>query len=95
MSLVAAHALEEKGKTITSAGVSAGIDMAFHFARIVSCEEYAKMLQSDLEYDPDPPVSIPKFSALPKAMEMNARAFLKRDIRNVGSTAGVWLELIN
>jgi putative intracellular protease/amidase len=45
----------EDGKTITAAGVSAGIDMALH---LVACEagpEVAQAIQLGLEYDPQPP----------------------------------------
>ena len=40
---------------ITSAGVSAGIDMALHLAAIEAGEAEARALQLTIEYDPDPP----------------------------------------
>lgn len=43
------------GKIITSAGVSAGIDMALYLAGKVCGEETAKMIQLGIEYDPKPP----------------------------------------
>ena len=45
----------EDGKFITSAGVSAGIDMALHLAARLSGEPMARYLQLWAEYDPDPP----------------------------------------
>ncbi len=44
-----------RGKIITSAGVSAGIDMALHLASVLAGEEMAQAVQLVLEYDPQPP----------------------------------------
>ena len=43
------------GKVITSAGVSAGIDMALYLASLVAGEQTAKMIQLAMEYNPMPP----------------------------------------
>jgi putative intracellular protease/amidase len=43
------------GKVWTSAGVSAGIDLALRLAAEVAGDEYAKAIQLSLEYDPQPP----------------------------------------
>jgi len=43
------------GKIITSAGVSAGIDMALYLAEQICGEQVAKMIQLGIEYDPKPP----------------------------------------
>lgn len=45
----------EDGKIITSAGVSAGIDMALFLAGRIAGEKAAKMIQLAVEYDPAPP----------------------------------------
>lgn len=45
----------EDGKTITAAGVSAGIDMALHLAASLAGETVAKAIQLAIEYDPAPP----------------------------------------
>jgi transcriptional regulator GlxA family with amidase domain len=45
----------EDGKIITSAGVSAGIDMALAFAARLAGEGAARIAQTVLEYDPKPP----------------------------------------
>lgn len=45
----------ESGKIITSAGVSAGIDMALTLAKKISGEQVAKTIQLGIEYDPEPP----------------------------------------
>jgi transcriptional regulator GlxA family with amidase domain len=44
-----------RGKIITGAGVSAGIDMALTLAASVAGEDYARTLQLMMEYDPSPP----------------------------------------
>jgi transcriptional regulator GlxA family with amidase domain len=45
----------EDGKFISSAGVSAGIDMALHLAARLTDEETARQVQRSLGYDPHPP----------------------------------------
>jgi transcriptional regulator GlxA family with amidase domain len=45
----------EDGKTITAAGVSAGIDMALHLVGREAGPEVAQAVQLGLEYDPQPP----------------------------------------
>src|SRR5215207_4577167 len=45
----------EDGKFISSAGVSAGIDMALHLAARLTDEETARRVQRSLAYDPHPP----------------------------------------
>jgi len=45
----------ESGRVITSAGVSAGIDMALHLVGRVAGDALAECVQLGIEYDPDPP----------------------------------------
>ncbi len=45
----------EDGKTITAAGVSAGIDMALHLVGREAGPEVAQAVQLAIEYDPQPP----------------------------------------
>jgi transcriptional regulator GlxA family with amidase domain len=45
----------EDGKTITAAGVSAGIDMALHLVGREMGPELAQAVQLGIEYDPQPP----------------------------------------
>jgi transcriptional regulator GlxA family with amidase domain len=45
----------EDGKTITAAGVSAGIDMALHLVGREAGPEAAQAVQLAIEYDPQPP----------------------------------------
>ncbi|HEY8303337.1 MAG TPA: DJ-1/PfpI family protein [Solirubrobacteraceae bacterium] len=54
-----ANAVEERvvfdGKLVTSAGVTAGIDMALQLASRIGGERLAQAIQLGLEYDPQPP----------------------------------------
>ena len=45
----------QRGKVITAAGVSAGIDMGLRLAQLIAGETVAKAIQLSVEYDPDPP----------------------------------------
>lgn len=44
-----------RGKIVTAAGVSAGIDMALTLAAEIAGPDYAKTMQLMMEYDPQPP----------------------------------------
>lgn len=44
----------QDGKIITSAGVSAGIDMAFYLVSQLAGEQAAQLIQLAMEYDPQP-----------------------------------------
>jgi transcriptional regulator GlxA family with amidase domain len=46
----------DDGDVITSAGVSAGIDMALHIVRRLVGEERAREVRRYIQYDPEPPV---------------------------------------
>ena len=45
----------ERGKVITAAGVSAGIDMALRLAELLAGADIAQAIQLTIEYDPQPP----------------------------------------
>jgi putative intracellular protease/amidase len=45
----------ERGKVMTAAGVSAGIDMALTLAGRLAGEQVARAIQLSIEYDPQPP----------------------------------------
>ena len=47
----------DDGDVITSAGVSAGIDMALHLVSRLSSATQALDVRRDLQYDPQPPIS--------------------------------------
>jgi putative intracellular protease/amidase len=50
-----AERVVERGKVLTAAGVSSGIDMALHLAALIEGPERAQALQLGIEYDPEPP----------------------------------------
>jgi transcriptional regulator GlxA family with amidase domain len=46
----------ERGKIITAAGVSSGIDMALRLVQKINGDEVAQAVQLGIEYDPQPPL---------------------------------------
>ncbi len=58
----------QDGKIITSAGVSAGIDMALYLVSKIAGDQTAKMVQLAIEYDPKPPFDCGSPDKVPKEM---------------------------
>ncbi len=56
----------QDGNIITSAGVSAGIDMAIYLISLLAGEQTAKMIQLAIEYDPKPPFDCGSPDKMPK-----------------------------
>jgi transcriptional regulator GlxA family with amidase domain len=56
------------GKILTSAGVSAGIDMSLYLLSLVVNENFAKTVQLVMEYDPKPPFDSGSPEKAPKEM---------------------------
>lgn len=56
----------ERGKVITAAGVSAGIDMALTLVARMTSDEVAQAIQLGIEYDPDPPFDAGSPSKAPR-----------------------------
>ena len=50
-----AQRVVRRGKVITAAGVSSGIDMGLTLAGLLAGEQIAKAIQLAIEYDPQPP----------------------------------------
>lgn len=46
----------DDGDVITSAGISAGIDMALHLVDRLAGTERARQIRRGIQYDPAPPV---------------------------------------
>jgi transcriptional regulator GlxA family with amidase domain len=46
----------DDGDIVTSAGVSAGIDMALHLVARLASEDRARQVRKGIQYDPEPPV---------------------------------------
>lgn len=68
----------KRGRVITAAGVSAGIDMALGLAAEVAGEEVAKAIQLVLEYAPEPPFDAGRFADAPAARIEMVRSGLNR-----------------
>jgi len=68
----------EQGKVITSAGVSAGIDMALTLAARLAGDEVAQLIQLGIEYDPQPPFSAGSTRTAPPEILAKARAIRAR-----------------
>ena len=58
----------QDGKIITSAGVSAGIDMALFLVGKIAGDQTAKIIQLAIEYDPQPPFDCGSPAKVPKEM---------------------------
>ena len=73
-----AHPTEERvvvrGKVITGAGVSAGIDMALRLVIELAGAEVAQAIQLGIEYDPQPPVDAGSPSKAPDEIVELVRA---------------------
>ena len=63
-----------EGKVVTGAGVSAGIDMALTLAAEIAGDDYAKMIQLGIEYDPQPPFDAGSPATAPHAVAALAQA---------------------
>jgi transcriptional regulator GlxA family with amidase domain len=57
----------EDGNLITSAGVSAGIDMALHLAARLTDEATARRVQRAIDYDPQPPWGGIDYAHIPRS----------------------------
>lgn len=56
-----AERVTEDGKYLTSAGVSAGIDLGLRLCAEIAGREMAEAVQLSMEYDPDPPFAAGNF----------------------------------
>lgn len=66
----------EQGKIVTSAGVSAGIDMALVLAARIAGDDVAQAIQLGIEYDPQPPFDAGSPQKAPAAVLALAEARL-------------------
>jgi transcriptional regulator GlxA family with amidase domain len=64
----------EDGKTVTAAGVSAGIDMALHLVGREAGPEVAQAVQLGIEYDPQPPYDAGSPSKAPASIVETVKA---------------------
>ncbi|HET6831743.1 MAG TPA: DJ-1/PfpI family protein [Solirubrobacterales bacterium] len=79
-----AERVVERGKVITAAGVSSGIDMALTLAERIAGAETAQAIQLGIEYDPDPPHDTGSLEKAPqRIVEMAGIALAGEDGRAV------------
>jgi transcriptional regulator GlxA family with amidase domain len=69
-----------EGDIVTSAGVSAGIDLALWLAGRIGGEDRAKVIQLSMEYDPQPPFDSGHMSKASAKTKAAATALMARDI---------------
>jgi putative intracellular protease/amidase len=69
-----------EGNIVTSAGVSAGIDLAMWLAGQIAGEGRAKTIQLAIEYDPQPPFDSGHMSKASTATKAAATALLAKDM---------------
>jgi putative intracellular protease/amidase len=69
-----------EGDIVSSAGVSAGIDLAFWLAGQIAGEDRAKAIQLGIEYDPQPPFDSGHMSKASAKTKAAATAALARDV---------------
>ena len=65
------------GKRVTSAGVSAGIDMALELCAKIAGPEIAQLIQLGIEYDPEPPFNSGSVRSAPESIIKLARQVLR------------------
>jgi transcriptional regulator GlxA family with amidase domain len=76
---VADERIVQQGNIVTSAGVSAGLDLALWLAGQIGGENRAKAIQLALEYDPQPPFDSGHMSKASARTKAAATALLSRE----------------
>jgi transcriptional regulator GlxA family with amidase domain len=69
-----------QGDIVTSAGVSAGIDLALWLAARIGGDDRAKAIQLSMEYDPQPPFDSGHMSKASAKTKAAATALMARDV---------------
>jgi transcriptional regulator GlxA family with amidase domain len=75
----------ERGKVITAAGVSAGIDMALVLAERIAGSDVAQAIQLGIEYDPQPPFD----AGAPEKASAAVRAMVETVVEQMESRPAV------
>jgi transcriptional regulator GlxA family with amidase domain len=76
---VADERIVRQDNVVTSAGVSAGLDLALWLAGEIGGESRAKAIQLAIEYDPQPPFDCGHMSKASATTKAAATALLSRD----------------
>lgn len=78
----------ERGKLITAAGVSAGIDMALTLAERIAGARVAQAIQLAIEYDPDPPHDSGSLEKAPAEIVELVRSLIAAEDDRAGELLG-------
>jgi transcriptional regulator GlxA family with amidase domain len=78
----------ERGKVITAAGVSSGIDMALALAARIAGDDAARAIQLGIEYDPQPPFDAGSLEKAGPRVEGLVRAAVRARQERSASAAG-------
>jgi transcriptional regulator GlxA family with amidase domain len=70
-----------EGDIVSSAGVSAGIDLALWLAGQIAGEDRAKAIQLSIEYDPEPPFDSGHMSKASAKTKAAAATLLAREVK--------------
>jgi transcriptional regulator GlxA family with amidase domain len=84
-----------EGAIVTSAGVSAGIDLALWLAGRIAGAERAKVIQLSMEYDPQPPFDSGHMSKASAKTKAAATALMARDVAKPAQLKAATLLLWN
>ncbi|HEY8517457.1 MAG TPA: DJ-1/PfpI family protein [Candidatus Binatia bacterium] len=92
LAALGANPVEERvvvrGKIVTAAGVSAGIDMALTLAARIAGDEVAKAIQLGIEYDPQPPFDAGSVrKATPEIVQLVASMMARDEGAQPGATS--------
>ncbi len=71
-----------EGRIVTSAGVSAGIDLALWLAGEIAGADKAKVIQLSMEYDPQPPFDSGHMSKASTSTKAAATALMAKEMAN-------------
>lgn len=83
-----AERVVERGKIVTAAGVSSGIDMALILASRILGDDAARAIQLAIEYDPDPPFDTGSLEKAPPELAETVRAAMGRQDAEVSARLG-------
>ncbi len=84
-----AERVVERGKVITAAGVSSGIDMALRLVEVIAGETAAQAVQLAIEYDPDPPHDTGSLEKAPAELVKLVRAGMEAQDAQVAERLGI------
>ncbi len=86
-----AERVVERGKIVTAAGVSSGIDMALRLVDRMFGETAAQAVQLGIEYDPDPPHDAGSLEKAPPEVVAAVRAVMEQQDAAVAERLGIRL----